>query len=177
VGEPVKLSDLPDVLHDVLRDSLRVVLCGMAAGTASAKAKAYYAHEQNKFWKILYETGLTPSLMQPHQYRDLLQHGLGLTDLVKTHFGMDHELPLSKLRLDARSRLSHSISAFRPDFLAFTSKAAGQGFLGGKRDYGEQAERIADTRIWILPSTSGAANGNWRPEIWHAFADRVRAGT
>jgi TDG/mug DNA glycosylase family protein len=175
VGEPVRLPDLPDVLHDVLRESLQVVLCGMAAGTVSAKAGAYYAHKQNKFWKILYETGLTPNLLQPHQYRDLLQHGIGLTDLVKTHSGMDHELPLSELRLGARARLCHSISLFRPGFLAFTSKAAGQGFLGGKRDYGEQAERIADTRIWILPSTSGAAQGSWRPEIWHAFADQVRA--
>jgi len=166
-----------DVLQDVLQDSLRVVLCGMAAGTASAKAKAYYAHKQNKFWKILYETGLTPALLQSHQYRDLLQHRIGLTDLVKTHSGMDHQIPISKLRLDAQTRLSHSVAAFGPKFLAFTSKAAGQGFLGGKRDYGEQAERIADTRIWILPSTSGAANGSWRPEIWHAFADQVRAVT
>ena len=174
VGEPVELPDQPDVLEDSLQESLRVVLCGMAAGTASAKAKAYYAHKQNKFWKILHETGLTPSLLQSHQYRDLLKHRIGLTDLVKTHSGMDHEIPLSELRLDARARLSRAISAFRPGFLAFTSKAAGQGFLGGKRDYGEQAERIADTRIWILPSTSGAAQGSWRPEIWHAFADRVR---
>jgi TDG/mug DNA glycosylase family protein len=64
---------------------------------------------------------------------------------------------------------------YSPAFLAFTSKAAGQNFLGGKRDYGEQPETLADTRIWILPSTSGAANGSWRPEVWHAFADRVRA--
>ena len=166
---------MPDVLQDLLQDSLRVVLCGMAAGTASAKARAYYAHKQNKFWKILYETRLTPTLLPPHQYCDLLQYGIGLTDLVKTHSGMDHELPLTELKRNARSRLSHSISVFRPNFLAFTSKAAGQGFLGGKRDYGEQAELIADTRVWILPSTSGAANGSWRPEIWHAFAAQVRA--
>ena len=168
---------MPDVLQDLLEDSLDVVLCGMAAGTASARARAYYAHKQNKFWKILYEIGLTSALLQPHQYRDLLQHRIGLTDLVKTHSGMDHQIPLAKLRLDARSRLSHSVALYRPKFLAFTSKAAGQGFIGGKRDYGEQTERIADTRIWILPSTSGAANGSWRPDVWHAFADRVRAVT
>ena len=166
---------MTDVLSDLLQHSLRIVLCGTAAGTTSAAERAYYAHRQNKFWKILHETGLTPALLQPHQYRDLLQYRIGLTDLVKTHSGMDHQIPLSKLRLDARSRLSHSGAAFRPKFLAFTSKAAGQGFLGGKRDYGEQTERIADTRIWILPSTSGAANGSWRPEVWHAFADQVRA--
>jgi double-stranded uracil-DNA glycosylase len=57
---------VPDVLQDVLQNSLRVVLCGTAAGTASARANAYYAHKQNKFWNILHETGLTPELLQPH---------------------------------------------------------------------------------------------------------------
>ena len=165
----------PDVLQDLLQDSLRVVLCGTAVGTASAMAGAYYAHKQNKFWKILYETGLIPEPMQPQQYRELLKHRIGLTDFVKTHSGMDHQIPLSELTAISRARLSASIAKFRPGFLAFTSKTAGQRFLGGKRDYGEQIERIAETRIWILPSTSGAANGSWRPEIWHQFADRVRA--
>ena len=165
----------PDVLQDLLQDRLRVVLCGTAVGTASAMAGAYYAHKQNKFWKILYETGLIPEPMQPQQYRELLKHRIGLTDFVKTHFGMDHQIPISQLTEISRARLSASIAKFRPGFLAFTSKTAGQRFLGGKRDYGEQIERIAETRIWILPSTSGAANGSWRPEIWHQFADRVRA--
>jgi TDG/mug DNA glycosylase family protein len=166
----------PDVLQDLLQDSLDIVLCGTAVGTASALAGAYYAHKQNKFWTILHETGLTPAPLQPHQYHDLLQHRIGLTDFVKTHSGMDHEIPLSKLTEDSRARLTASIIKYRPKFLAFTSKNAGQRFLGSKREYGEQIERIAGTRIWILPSTSGAARGSWRPEIWHAFAERVRAG-
>jgi len=166
----------PDILQDVLQDGLRIVLCGTAVGTASAIAGAYYAHKQNKFWKILHETGLTPELLRPHQYRDLLRHRIGLTDFVKTHSGMDHQIPLSELTKISRARLNAAIATFQPEFLAFTSKTAGQRFLGSKRDYGEQTERIADTRIWILPSTSGAANGSWRPEIWHLFAERVRAG-
>jgi TDG/mug DNA glycosylase family protein len=162
-------------LPDVLQASLRVVLCGTAVGTASAKAGAYYAHRQNKFWTILHETGLTPDLLSPQQYRELLRHGIGLTDFVKTHSGMDHQIPLSKLAGGSRARLRASMLKFRPAFLAFTSKTGGRKFLGGQRDYGEQAERIDDTRIWILPSTSGAANGSWRPEVWHRFADEVSA--
>jgi len=138
-------------------------------------AGAYYANRQNKFWRILHETGLTPELLQPHQYRDLLKYRLGLTDFVKTHSGIDHQIPLCELRESARLRLRRSIETYRPAFLAFTSKAAGQNFLGGKRDYGEQTEMIADARIWILPSTSGTANGSWRPEVWHRFSDEVRS--
>jgi TDG/mug DNA glycosylase family protein len=162
-----------DVLSDLLQHSLRIVLCGTAAGTTSAAARAYYAHRQNKFWKILHETKLTPELLRPQQYRDLLQHGIGLTDLVKVGFGMDRAT-LPKLTAADRARLSQAIATFRPKFLAFTSKTAGQKFFDGKRDYGEQSEPIGDTRVWILPSTSGAANGSWRPEIWHRFAESVR---
>jgi double-stranded uracil-DNA glycosylase len=173
--EAVAMALMPDVLEDLLQDSLRIIMCGTAVSTESAAAGAYYAHKQNKFWKILYETRLTPELMQPQQYRELLKHRIGLTDFVKTHAGMDHQIPLSKFRKDSRARLNALITRYRPGFLAFTSKMAGQSFLGGKRDYGEQSERIAGTRMWILPSTSGAANGAWRPEIWHQFADQVRA--
>jgi TDG/mug DNA glycosylase family protein len=172
-----RIQSAPDVLPDVLQASLRVVLCGTAVGTVSAKAGAYYAHKQNKFWTILHEIGLTPNLLSPQQYRELLRHGIGLTDFVKTHSGMDHQIPLTKLAEDSRARLRASMLKFRPAFLAFTSKTGGQKFLGGQRDYGKQAERIGETRIWILPSTSGAANGSWRPEVWHRFADEVRAAT
>ena len=165
---------MTDVLSDLLQHSLRIVLCGTAAGTTSAAARAYYAHRQNKFWKILHETKLTPEPLQPHQYRSLLQHGIGLTDLVKAGAGMDRAT-LPKLTAADRARLSKAITTFRPRFLAFTSKTAGQKFFDGKRDYGEQSELIGDTRVWILPSTSGAANGSWRPEIWQQFADEVRA--
>ena len=153
-----------------------MILCGTAASTVSAEAGHYYANKQNKFWKILHETRLTPELLQPHRYRDLLQHGIGLTDLVKTHFGMDNQIPLSRLD-DPRARLSAAIATFRPAFLAFTSKTAGEKFLGGKRKIGEQVDRIGATRVWILPSTSGAANRGWRPEVWHRFADEVRRST
>ena len=116
VGEPVGMTaTVPDILQDVLQDSLRVVLCGTAVGTASATAGAYYAHKQNKFWKILHETGLTPELLQPHQYRDLLRHRIGLTDFVKTHSGMDHQIPLSELTRGCAHPLARLDREISPD--------------------------------------------------------------
>ena len=73
----------------------------------SAAERAYYAHRQNKFWKILHETRLTPEPLQPHQYRSLLQHGIGLTDLVKAGAGMDRAT-LPKLTAADRARSARS---------------------------------------------------------------------
>ena len=90
--------------------------------------------------------------------------------------GMDRAT-LPKLTAADRARLSDGDREhFARNFLAFTSKTAGQKFFDGKRDYGEQTELIGDTRVWILPSTSGAANGSWRPEIWHAVCGCGQSG-
>ncbi len=163
-----------DVLEELLAPRLKIIFCGTAAGTASAKAQSYYAHHQNKFWKILFETRLTPVKLESRQFRGLMNFRIGLTDLLKHHAGMDHELPLRQMRDAARTRLRLSVEKYQPEFLAFTSIKAGTEFLGGTRQCGEQIEKIADTKIWIVPSTSGAANGHWKPAVWHQFADAVR---
>jgi TDG/mug DNA glycosylase family protein len=63
------------VLPDLLQPGLRVVFCGTAVGRQSAAVGAYYAHPNNRFWRILYQTGLTPLLLEPHQFRDLPSYG------------------------------------------------------------------------------------------------------
>ena len=160
---------MTDVLSDLLQHSLRIVLCGTAAGTTSAAERAYYAHRQNKFWKILHETRLTPELLRPHQYRSLLQHGIGLTDLVKAGAGMDRAT-LPKLTAADRARLRKAIATFRPQFLAFTSKTAGQKFFDGKRDYGEQLELIG-TRA--PPCVQDSACEWCAPRLWPSSCDAV----
>ena len=81
------------VLPDLLGPGLRIVFCGTAAGTVSAARGAYYAHPQNRFWSALYAAGLTPRLLQPEEFDQLPQWGLGLTDIAKHVSGMDRELP------------------------------------------------------------------------------------
>ena len=45
------------MLPDVLPPGLAVVICGTAAGTASARAGAYYAGPGNAFWATLTRSG------------------------------------------------------------------------------------------------------------------------
>ena len=162
------------VLPDILQTGLTVVFCGTAAGTVSARRGAYYGHPQNKFWRTLHSTGLTPRLFRPEEFAALPQLGIGLTDIAKHIFGMDRELPPGSLGNAAVNALHARVLEFAPSILALTSLTGGRRVLGSKINFGAQAEGIGATRLWVLPSPSPAAHWNWDESIWRALAAEVK---
>ena len=80
------------VLPDVLRSDLEVVFCGTAAGRKSAELGQYYAGPGNKFWEVLKDAGFVPVLLNPRQFKQVLDFRIGLTDLNKEQSGGDDEL-------------------------------------------------------------------------------------
>tara|TARA_A100001037_G_scaffold306136_1_gene349467 strand:+ start:2595 stop:3107 length:513 start_codon:yes stop_codon:yes gene_type:complete len=161
------------VLPDVLQPGLRLVFCGTAAGTASARARAYYAGPGNRFWEILFETGLTTERLRPSQFREVLRYGIGLTDMVKTASGSDASLPADSFDPD---RLRDHTLALEPRFLAFNGKRSAKAFFAASKvDYGLQTTQLGSTSLFVLPSTSGAARGFWEPRYWHDLAKLVGA--
>lgn len=166
---------LPDShqVPDLLAPGLRLVFCGTALGRRSALARAYYAHPGNLFWRTLHETGLTPAPIAPADYARLLDHGIGLTDLAKRHFGNDAQLPDGAFDVDA---LREKIERHAPAVLAFTSKTGAAAFLGratGRIPLGFQPEMVGTTRLFVLPSPSGQARTYWDRTVWQALADAV----
>jgi len=162
-----------DILPDVLRPSLKVVFCGTAAGRASAEAGCYYAHPNNKFWSVLAETGLTSRRLRPHEFNQLAEFGIGLTDLYKNAAGSDRQIrPIPEHRVMLRQKIEDVL----PEYLAFTSLEAGKRYFGRRVSIGLQTERIGNTSIYVLPSTSLMAAWNWEPnqKYWHEFAQLVR---
>lgn len=165
---------LPPILPDVLVRGLSIVFCGTAAGPISAARGHYYAHPQNKFWKTLYETGLTPTLLAPADYKKLPKWCIGLTDIAKNVSGVDKDLPPQSLGRTACESLRRRIEEFKPLILAFTSCEAGKQFLGRKVRPGQQDEKIGPTVIWVLPSTSPAGCRTWDQAYWHQLARQVK---
>ena len=161
------------MLADVLREELEVVFCGTAVGKKSASRGAYYAGPGNKFWRTLFEMELTPRLFQPSEFPELLGCGIGLTDLVKTRAGRDSALSASDF--DWQS-LYEKVKKFFPHVLAFNGKRAAEAFLDHPVTYGLQKEKIGDTFLFVLPSTSGAASGYWDEVYWAELADFLKDG-
>jgi double-stranded uracil-DNA glycosylase len=155
------------LVPDVLAPGLRIVFCGTAPSKASAAARAYYARPGNRFWPALHAAGFTPRRFHPSEYAQLLELGIGLTDLCKGHSGNDDELPAGALD---RAALQSKIERYRPAVVAFTSKNAAQAFLGRSVGYGWQDERVGETRLFVLPSPSGQATRFWDEAPWRALA-------
>lgn len=156
------------ILPDVLEAGLTTVFCGSAASTVSARHGAYYAGPGNRFWPTLFEAGLTPTLFKPAEFRRLPELGIGITDLAKHESGMDVALSSNAYDADA---LLRKIRIHKPAHLAFTGKRPAGLFLlealgAPLKDYGEQSATIGATRIFVLPSPSGAARRWWSIEPW-----------
>lgn len=162
---------LPVALRDLLAEGLDLVVCGSAAGRRSAQLGLYYAGPGNKFWRTLARVGLTPRPLSPAEYRLLLGYGIGLTDLVKHQSGGDHEIDF---RDAGRRELERKLARSRPLFLCFNGKRAAREFLGRREvEYGLQPEQVGGTRLFIAPSTSGAANASWDPTHWQTLAGLI----
>ena len=171
-----KFGTLPDthLVPDVLEPGLSLVFCGTALGRESAARQAYYANPGNFFWRTLHEIGLTPQRFAPADYAKLLTLGIGLTDLCKTAYGNDVELPQDAFD---RAALAEKIARYQPAILAFTSKTAASHYLEiptGQLTYGPQTERSGDTKIYVLPSPSGHARRYWQPEVWQELAEEFQ---
>lgn len=159
------------MLPDHLRPGLRAVICGTAPGHRSAALRRYYAGPGNKFWPLLHRIGLVPEPLAVGDEARLLGFGIGLTDITKNVSGNDAEIP--RAAYDP-ARLAALIARYRPGCLAFNGKNAAQRFLRqprlshGRHDFG-------GLPLWVLPSTSGAANGFWDEAPWRAFASEAGA--
>ena len=158
------------ILPDVLGPGLRVVFCGTAASAVSAEVGAPYAGPGNYFWPTLHEVGLTPRRLEPIEFREVLQWGIGLTDICKTRSGSDREIGSGGFDVPG---LIEKLEECQPAWIAFTSKRAASEALGHRTEYGEQPEPFAGATVHVLPSPSGRARGFWDPAQWQRLADSL----
>jgi len=146
------------VLPDHLAPGLRAVFCGTAPGLASAARGHYYAGPGNRFWEYLAEAGIVGERLGPGDDARVTEHGIGLTDLVKT-LAQSHDrgLPYDVPALAAK------VAAHRPSWVAFTSKEAGKAaarYLGEPPPgLGVQEWTLEGARVFVLPSPSGRNQG------------------
>lgn len=159
----------------MIAPGLRVLFCGINPGLYSGAVGHHFARPGNRFWKALHAARFTESVLSPLEERKLLATRLGITNLVGRATSAASELSARELRHGALA-LARKATRFRPRFIAFLGLEAYRiGF--GRRDAepGLQAERLAGSRIWLLPNPSGLNAHYQLAALAQTFGDLRRA--
>ena len=158
-------------LPDILAHDLKLVFVGTAVGNRSSAEGRYYAGRGNKFWPTLLNLELFDAPDDPDYEQRLLDRGIGLTDLAKHSQGADRGL--KHVDFDIQSFLN-KMNLFKPRLIAFNGKRA-FSILVPKQSfgYGPQPNLFHGHRVFVLPSTSGAARRWWDEGPWRELRKLV----
>jgi TDG/mug DNA glycosylase family protein len=140
---------------DVLDPGLRVIFCGINPGRVSAATAAHFANPRNDFWRLLHATGFTPRLLHPEEQFDVLAYGVGLTNAAMRTTKGSGDLRSADFKGSAE-RLERLACELQPDWIGFVGKEAYRGPFGVRPELGVQDRRLAETALFVLPSTSPA---------------------
>ncbi|MFS8086222.1 MAG: G/U mismatch-specific DNA glycosylase [Acidobacteriota bacterium] len=160
---------------DVIGPNLLVLFCGINPGLYTAAVGHHFARPGNRFWPALYRSGFTDRLLSPFAERELLTRGLGITNVVARATAAASELNNEDFVKGGRA-LKAKVRRYRPRIMAILGVGAyRQAFAQPKAVIGEQAERIGDARVWVLPNPSGL-NANYQlPDLVRLFRELRRA--
>jgi TDG/mug DNA glycosylase family protein len=141
----------------------------------SAAAGAHFANPRNDFWRLLHAAGFTPRLYEPSEQFELLALGIGVTNAAYRTTAGSSDLRRGDFA-GAADRLERIAAELHPRAIGFVGKEAYRGSFGERAELGAQERRLAETALWVLPSTSPAnAAVPWAERLrwFQAFFDAV----
>lgn len=162
---------------DVIAPGLRVLFCGINPGLYTAAVGHHFARPGNRFWPALHLSGFTDRLLSPFDEVELLDIGIGITNVVAHATATAAELTGDDFIKGGRN-LRAKIRRYQPGILAVLGVGAYRtAFAAPKAVIGPQDEGFGNTRIWVLPNPSGL-NANYQlSELVKLFSQlRVAAG-
>lgn len=148
-------------LGPVIDAHTRLIVLGSFPGVASLRARQYYGHPQNAFWKILGELWGLPLAQRPYAERlqALRDHGLGLWDV---YASCERE---GSLDSDIREPVLNDLASLRQHCPSLQAIAHN----GGESFRHARHTRSLGLPVYRLPSTS-PANASWsfarKREAW-----------
>jgi double-stranded uracil-DNA glycosylase len=166
------VSDLRPI-DDVIGPELRLLLVGINPGVRSARLNAHFAGPSNRFWPALHAAGITPERLTPDRQHELLELGVGITNLVARPSARADEVSSEELREGARI-LTEKVAGISPRVVAVLGITAYRtAFSRPRARPGHQGEPIAGAALWVLPNPSGL-NAHAKPAD-HAAGLRAAA--
>jgi TDG/mug DNA glycosylase family protein len=144
-------------LRDRIRPGVRVLFVGINPGVRSALTGHHFAGFSNRFWKLLYESRL---VAEPITFKDdvrLPEWGYAITNIVPRPTPGIDTLDREEY-VHGRGRLLRKIRRYRPEVIALIGITVFRGLFPEHRGavkVGLQKEMLGDSRVFVLPNTSG----------------------
>ncbi len=157
----MELTPIPD--H--LKKHLDILFVGFNPSIRSSETGYHYANPNNRFWKILFEAGLTPRKYAPHENEKLLELGYGLTNIVPRPTRAAADITKEEYKTGAE-QLRKKIERYQPKAVCFVGKGVYLEFSGKKKaPWGKQQDPVIPGVIeYVAPSSSGLVRIK-QPEI------------
>lgn len=161
---------------DVIAPGLRILFCGINPSLYTAAVGYHFARPGNRFWPALHAGGLTERLLAPHEERELLPLGYGITNVVARATARADELSPQEYVAGGRA-LAATVHRHAPRIVAVLGISAYRiAFNAPDAALGEQPSRIGDALTWVLPNPSGLNAHYQIAELARLFRDvRVAA--
>jgi TDG/mug DNA glycosylase family protein len=158
---------------DVLAPGLDVLFVGINPGLYSGAVGHHFARPGNRFWKALHASGFTDRVVSPFDERDLLELGIGVSNIVARATATADELSRDELRAGARE-LERRVRRMRPRIVAFLGIGAYRAaFERPKAELGAQDETFGGALVWVLPNPSGL-NASYQVPALAAWFGKLR---
>lgn len=156
---------------DLIAPGLAVLFCGINPGLYSGAIGHHFAHPGNRFWPTLHAAGFTDRLVPAWEERQLLEYGLGITNLVARATATAAELGRDEL-CAGRARFERKVRRFRPRAVAVLGIGAYRvAFDGSGAGFGCQPASLAGAMLWVLPNPSGLNANHQLPDLARAFGE------
>ncbi|MCK1993357.1 mismatch-specific DNA-glycosylase [Peribacillus muralis] len=143
-------------IADHLKVNLDILFVGFNPSIRSGETGHHYANPNNRFWKILYESGLTPRKYHPHEDNSLLDLGYGFTNIVSRPTKGADEITKEEYIM-GRKQLTSKIETYKPKIVCFVGKGVYQEYRQSRQiTWGLQEDPLSvETLEFVAPSSSG----------------------
>lgn len=160
---------------DLITRDLRVLFCGINPSLYSAAVGHHFARPGNRFWPAIHGAGFTSERLVPARERELLQAGIGITNVVPTATASADELSREEYRRGVEA-LRRKLGRYRPRAIAFLGMGAYRLASGRPgATIGLQPEPFAGVVAWALPNPSGLNAHYQLPALIECYAALARA--
>ncbi|AOT68824.1 mismatch-specific DNA-glycosylase [Geosporobacter ferrireducens] len=143
-------------LPDIIAENLDILFVGFNPGLQSAAQRHHYAGKSNRFWRFLYESGLTPVQLKPQEDRKLLDYRYGSTNIVDRETRNAEEIRDEEYDI-GREHLKQLILKYKPKIVCYVGIGVYKKFSNRKDVVTglQQNSVVGGVRDYVCSSTSG----------------------